>query len=150
MGYTDLQEPIHAAQIAEYRNKIEQDSQKRGEKFGEIKAEVISVDGVPALQVEHDVFSQIDNSRSRMIRVAAPAPGRCFEIAFNFSSEQEEQAEAALSIVLKSFKIEDRSALNAESRSQWLRIFYYTAGGFAAGILLSLLLKILSGAGKCG
>jgi hypothetical protein len=148
VGYTDLDEAVDPAQMPKYKQELEEEYKKRGERFGEIKIDIIKVDGVDSLRVEHDIFSPIDNSRSRMIKISVPGAARRYDIVFNFQSDQAEGVDGALATVLKTFKIDKNAGMDATTQSKWKRIAIWTIGCFFAGILLSLVLKVLAGVGE--
>ena len=93
------------------------------------------------------MFNPVDNSRSRIVMVMIPGRDRRHDIVFNYSGEQAAAVESALTTVLKTFKVLDHPALDAETQGKWGRVIAWTAGGFAAGIILSLLVKALSSVG---
>ena len=143
---TGLLLAVDPAQKAKYLQKFEEDYRKSGVRYGEISLEVIEVSGVNALRAEHDMYSPVDNSRNRLIRVLAPAPDRCFDIIFNFSPHQAEGVEKALQAVLKTFRITERQMFDPDAQTKWCRVALWTLGGFATGFVLSFILKLLSGA----
>jgi hypothetical protein len=148
IGFSEMDAAIDPAQMNEYKTQLEEEYRKRGDRYGELKLEVIKVDGINSLRVEHDIFSPIDNSRSRMIKVSVPGQGRRYDIVFNFVTDQSEGVEKALDTVLKSFKIDKHPVVDEQAQSKWTRIALWTIGCFFAGILLSLLLKVLAGVGE--
>jgi len=98
--------------------------------------------------MEHDIFSPIDNSRSRLINVSVPGHKRRYEIVFNYHPDQAESVEASLATVLQTFEIQKKPVVDEKTQSKWTRIAFWTIGCFVAGILLSLLLKVLAGVGE--
>ena len=148
VGYTDLDEPIDPAQMSRYKSDLEQEYRKRGDKYGEIKIDLVTVGGVNSLRVEHDIFSPIDNSRSRMIKVVVPGHGGSYDIVFNFSGDQASDVATALETVLSSFNVQTRPVVDQETTSRWTRVALWTGGCFLIGILLSVLLKMLAGVGE--
>jgi len=148
VGYTELDAPIDPSQLPEYRQQIEQELKKRGDKHSELKLDVVKVNGINSLRLEHDVYSPIDNSRSRIIRVSVPGDRRRYDIVFNFHPDQVEGVEQSLAVVLDQFRIDKHQVVNAESQSKWTRIALWTVGCFVGGIVLSLLLKMLAGVGE--
>jgi hypothetical protein len=148
IGYSDLDEPIDPTQMAFYKEKLEEQLRKTGDKFGDINISMVMVDGITSLRIEHDVLNPMDNSRARLIKIAVPGSGRRFDIVFNFSPEQSTSVESAVATVLHTFKVNSHAAIDPETKSKWTRILYWTIGGFALGILLSVLLKVLSGVGE--
>ena len=148
IGFSDLDEPIDPSRMDDYKRELEQEYKRKGDRFGDIKLEVVKVDGINSLRVEHDIFSPVDNSRSRMIKVAVPGHGRRYDIVFTFSTGQAKSVEEALSVVLNTFKVDKHPEISSEAQSKWSRVMLWTAGGFAAGILLSLILMLLSRVGS--
>jgi len=148
VGYTDLDEPIDPEKMSIYKEKIEEQLRKTGDKSGEINVSMVQVDGITALRIEHDVINPIDSSRARLIKIAVPGNARRFDIVFNFSPEQTSNVDPAVATILRSFKINSHPSLDPETKSRWTRILYWTIGGFALGIILSILLKVLSGVGE--
>lgn len=148
VGFSDLKEPIHPDQLNAYKDMLEEEYKRQGNKFGEIGIQTTVVDGITALQVEHDVFSPINNERSRELLVTVPAKGKTYNLDFNFSSEQTESVHAALKDVLDSFKINDHPEADAPNQIKWQRVAAYTIGFGLAGVLLSLILKKLGGSGS--
>jgi len=130
-----------------FKEQLEQDYKKQGINHGDISVEDIQVGAANAVRAEYDVYSPIDNSRSRMITVLVPAGDRRYYIFCDFSSNQAEGAEKALGIVLKTFKVLERPVLAPEERTKWGRVALWTVGGFIVGILLSVILKMLAGMG---
>ena len=150
VGYSDLSEPIHPDQLNAYKEKLEEEYKRQGNKFGEIDLKVVLVDGITSLQVEHDVFSPINNERSRVLRVAVPAKGKWFDLNFNFSSEQTDAVHESLKDVLDTFKIAEHQSLVVPNQIKWERVLAYTVGFGLAGVLLSLILKKLGAVGSGG
>lgn len=150
VGYSDLSEPIHADQLNAYKEKLEEEYKRQGNKYGEIDLKVVLVDGITSLQVEHDVFSPINNERSRVLRVAVPAKDKWFDLNFNFSSEQTDAVHESLKDVLNTFKIAEHQSANAPNQIKWERVLAYTVGFGLAGVLLSLILKKLGAVGSGG
>ena len=130
------------------KEKLEEQLRKTGDRFGEITVTMAMVDGITCLRIEHDVINPIDNSRARLIKIAIPGNGRRFDIVFNFSPEQTVSVEPAVATVQRSFKVNSHPALDPETKNRWTRILLWTVGGFALGIILSILLKVLSGVGE--
>ncbi|MFH0939670.1 MAG: hypothetical protein V1899_10385 [Planctomycetota bacterium] len=143
ISYSPLDEPIDASKLSQYQAKIERTYKKHGIQHGDLKLEVIQINNVNALRVEHEVFSPIDNSRGFKTFVTIPGKGRRYEIILDYSPSQIEGAQSALAIVLKSFQLEDVLFMNPETQSKWSRVILWTIGGFVAGVLLSLLLLFL-------
>jgi len=137
---------VDPAQKAKYQEMLEESYRKSGVRHGDISLDFVRVSGVTALRAEHDLYSAVDNSRNRLIRVLVPGPDRRYDIVFNFSPFQAEAVEQALNVVLKTFKITEREALDPEAKTKWGRVALWTVGGFITGILLSLILKLVSGA----
>lgn len=148
VGYTDLDAAVNPADIPQYKTQVEAELRKRGDKYGELKLDVIKVDGINALRMEHDVYSPIDNSRSRVISVSVPGQNRRYDIVFNYHVDQVEGVEQSLAAVLDTFKIEKHPVVDEQSQSKWTRIAFWTIGCFLVGIVLSLLLKMLAGVGE--
>ena len=147
VGYTDLDEPIDPEKMGFYKEQLETQLRKTGDKSGDVKVSLVQVDGITALRVELDLINP-DNTRDRVIKIAVPGNGRRYEIAFNYSPEQTASVEPAVATVLRSFKINSHPSLDPETKNRWTRIIYWTVGGFALGIILSILLKVLSGVGE--
>lgn len=139
---------VDRAQKQQYKEMIEESYRKRGIRHGDIAVDVIQVGSVNAVRAEHDLFSPVDNSRNRVIMVLVPGPDRRYNITLNFSTYQAQAAEAALDVVLRTFKIHPPAAVDAETQIKWGRVALWTAGGFITGILLSLILKALSAAAR--
>ncbi|MGD0092996.1 MAG: hypothetical protein ABSE73_24040 [Planctomycetota bacterium] len=137
---------IDPAQKAQYQQMLEEDYRKTGLRHGDITLKFIQVSGVNALQAEHDMYSPMDNSRNRLIRVLVPAPDRSFDIIFNFSPHQQEGVEEALQVVLNSFKITEWRMLDSDAQTKWGRVALFTVVGFVTGIVLAYVLKLLAGA----
>ena len=129
---------------AGYLEILEEDYRKSGIRHGDITIDFVRVSDASALRVEHDLYSPIDNSRSRLIRVLVSGLDRRYDIFFNFSPHQAEAVERALNVVLTTFKISESQMLD---KTKWGRVALWTVGGFITGLVLSLVLKLLSGAG---
>jgi len=137
---------VDPAQKAKYQEMLEESYRKSGLRHGDISVDFVRVSGVTALRAEHDLYSPVDNSRSRLIRVLFSGPDRRFDVVFNFSPHQAEAVEQALNVVLKTFKITEREVLDPETQTRWSRVALWTAGGFVTGLLLSIILKLVSNA----
>jgi hypothetical protein len=148
IGYTDMVGVIDPSRLSTYKEEIEKEYKKRGEMHGDIIVTILTVSGVNALRIEHDLISPIDNSRSRIVKVAVPGGERRYDIVLNYSPEQTEQVEPALATALNTFKIDTKPVIDAETKSQWTRVAMWTGGMFVLGVVLSLLLKVLSGVGE--
>ncbi|HYG76005.1 MAG TPA: hypothetical protein VEK08_13455 [Planctomycetota bacterium] len=148
IGYTELAGQIDPSQMQRYKTELEEEMRKRGDDFGEIKVSLIDVGGINSLRIEHDVVSPLDRVRNRIVNVAVPGNGRRYDIVMNFSPEQAEKVEAALATVVRTFKVKNPPIMDAAAQSRWSRVLLWTLGGFAAGVLLSFLLKVLSGVGE--
>jgi hypothetical protein len=146
VAYADLSESIDPAQLTAYKDKLEEEYKRQGNKYGEINIQVVKVDGITSLEVENDVFSRINNERSRLLRVAVPGKGRWYDLSFMFGNDQSEAVHAALKDVLDSFKVMEHPAESVQNQIRWTRVLMYTAGFGLAGVVLSLLLRKLSGA----
>lgn len=136
---------VDAAHKDQFMQRLENDYDKNGIRHGDISLEVIQVAGVSAYRAEHDTYSPVDNTRNRAILVFVPGPDRRYDIAFNFSPHQAEGVAQALNIVLKTFKLTERPLLDPETQTAWGRVALWTVGGFLAGIVLSVLLKLFAG-----
>ena len=148
VGYSGPGEPIDPAKLPGYKDKLEQEYRKSGEKYGEITIGIVKVDGINSLRVEHDSFSPIDNSRSRTIKVIVRGSEASYDIVFDFSGDQAANVEGALDTVLSTFKISLHPMVDQETTSKWTRVALWTVGCFVVGILLSMLLKMLAGVGE--
>lgn len=146
--YTDFSSPIDPKLIDQYKQQIEEGYRKNGVKTGELDVKVIKVAGLDALRVEHDEFSVIDNTRSRVIMVSIPGPQRRYDVRFAFGREQADGVEVALATVLATFSIKDAPGMDAKAQSKWTRVAIWTVGAFFVGVLISIFLRILSGAGQ--
>lgn len=144
----DLNETIDPAQMHAYKDQLEERYKREGNRYGEIDIRIVQVDGITSLQVEHDVFSPINNERSRKLAVAVPAKGKRFDLEFNFLPDQSEQAHEALKYVIESFKIAEHQSATPPSQIDWSRVFYITAACGVAGLLLGLILMKLSRTGN--
>jgi hypothetical protein len=142
IGFTALGAPVDPAQMAHYKEDYEQALKKAGESVGDVSVEVVSVNGVPSLRIEHDLFSPIDNTRMRIIKLSVPGHQRRYDIVFNFFSEQAPQVKESLDTVMKSFSIIE---VADESTGRWTRIALWTVGGLVAGVVLGLLLSAIAG-----
>jgi hypothetical protein len=143
-----LDEPVEAAKITEYKDRLEANYKKHGLQYGDMKLEVLKIDGVNALRVEHEIYSPVDNSRSYKLYLSVPGSGRRYEILFDCSPNQVEGVQAAAATVIRSFKRLDAPLLDPQTQSKWTRIALWTVGGFVAGVALSLLLKFLTTRGS--
>lgn len=140
-----LQWVIDPDKKAQYKDLIEEDYKKVGLRHGEITLDIVSVNGINSLRAEHDIFSPVDNSPEKIVMLIVPGSDRSFDIVFNFVADQSPQVNAALDTVIKSFKVESAPAVSQESMSRWTRILIWTFGCFAAGLLVSFLLRKLAG-----
>jgi len=148
IGYTDLPEPIDPAMMPYYKKTIEEEYRAKGEKHGEISIEIVKVDGINSLRVEHETFSPIDNSRAHLINLLVPGDGKRYDIVFNYSTDQQAEVREAVSAVQRSFKIDKVPVMDQVTRSKWMRIALWTVGSFVGGILISFLLRSLAGVGQ--
>ena len=142
IGFSALAAPVDPAQMARYKDDYEQELKKAGENVGDVSVEVVSVNGTPSLRIEHDLFSPIDNTRMRIIKLSVPGQQRRYDIVFNFFSEQAPQVKEALDTVTKSFSIFE---VADESTGRWTRIALWTIGGLVAGVVLGVLLGAIAG-----
>ena len=147
IGCSEMDQAIDPALMPQYKANFEENFKKKGDRYGELRTEIVQVDGINALRMEHDIFSPIDNSRSRMINIAVPGRGRLYDIVFNFSTHEAEGVEQAVATVLRTFKVDQHPVSETDGKGKWTRVMMWTVGGLVAGILLSLLLKVLAGAG---
>lgn len=148
IGYTDLPGPVDPTQIPRYKSELEAEFRKRGDSYGQLTIILVDVGGINALRIEHELLSPVDKSRSKVVTIAIPGHDKRYDVVFNFSEEQTPRVESAIATVVRTFKLKSAPMLSAESQGRWTRVLIWTVGGFAAGILLSFLLKVLSGAGE--
>lgn len=148
IGYTELSEPIDPAMMPFYKQKLEDEYRAKGEKHGDIKVEIVKVDGIDSLRVENEIYSPIDNSRAKLINLLIPGDGKRYEVVFNYSTDQQSQVRDAVTLVQRSFKIEKHPVMDQVTRSKWTRIAMWTIGSFVVGILISIVLRSLAGVGQ--
>jgi hypothetical protein len=144
IAYNDLDQPVDASQITAYKEKIEDEYKRQGNKYGEIELKTLVVDGITSLQIEHDLISRINNERSRVLRIGVPAKGRWYDLSFNFGIDQTELVHAAVKDVIDSFKVMAHPEAPVQEEGKWMRVLYFTIGGGLVGLILSVVLKRLS------
>ena len=142
IGFSALAVPVDPALMSKYKEDYEQELKKSGESAGDVSVEVVSVNGIPSLRIEHDIFSPIDNTRSRMIKLSVPGQQRRYDIVFSFFNDQAPQVKDAMDVVLKSFATTEIADPNA---GRWMRVALWTLGGLVAGVVLGALLGALAG-----
>ena len=142
IGFSALSAPVDPAQMSKYKEDYEQELKKSGESAGDVSVDVVSVNGIPSLRIEHDIFSPIDNTRSRMIKLSVPGQQRRYDIVFSFFNDQAPQVKDAMDVVMKSFATTEIADPNA---GRWMRVALWTVGGLVAGVLLGALLGALAG-----
>lgn len=145
IAFTENQEQIDPSQIPVYKEMLEEKHKREGDKVGDLVLNVVTVDGIISLQEEGDMISPVNNERNRIIRVAVPGKGKWFDLIFNYSTDQNDPVRVALKETLDSFKVMEHPPENIENRNKWLRVLYYTVGFGLAGIVLSFVLRKLSG-----
>lgn len=148
ISYTDMRQQIDPSAIEKYRADLEESYRKRGIRAGDVDLKIIKVGNSDALRVEHDIISPIDNTRNRVVMISVPGGERRYDIYFNFSRDQSDLIAPAINTVLATFTISDTPRIDPETRSKWTRVIAWTAGGLLAGILISILLRILAGVGQ--
>jgi hypothetical protein len=144
VAYTALAEQIDPALMQKYRESYEAYLRKDGENVGDIQVEVIQVGGVPSLRIEHDIFSPVDNSRMRMLKISVPGHERRYDIVFSYYTEQSAAVKSAVDTVLQSFTVSE-SARAPLGNNRWVRVGLYTVGGLLLGLLLGLIFGAIAG-----
>jgi hypothetical protein len=144
VAFTALAEQIDPAQMPKYRESYEAYLRKDGESAGDIQVDVIQVGGIPSLRIEHDIFSPVDNSRMRMLKISVPGHERRYDIVFSYYGEQAAAVKTAVDTVLRSFTLADSAMPSASSRG-WVRVALYTVGGLVLGLLLGLIFGAIAG-----
>lgn len=142
IGFSTLAAPVDPAQMSKYKEEYEQELKKSGEFASDVSVEVVSVNGIPSLRVEHDIFSPVDNTRMRMIKLSVPGQQRRYDIVFSFVNDQAPQVKEALEVVMKSFATTEVADPNA---GRWMRVALWTIGGLVAGVVLGALLGAIAG-----
>ena len=144
IGFTALAEPIDPALMNQYRNAYEADLRKNGDSVGELQVDVINVNGVPSLRIEHDIFSPIDNTRMRMVKISVPGHERRYDIVFSFYTDQADSVKEAINTVTRSFVVADTGSWSGLS-SRWMRVALYTVGGLVLGLLIGVIFSAIAG-----
>ena len=144
IGFTALAEPVDPALMNQYKNAYEADLRKNGDSTGDVQVDVISVNGVPSLRIEHDIFSPIDNTRMRMVKISVPGHERRYDVVFSFYSDQADSVKDAISTVTKSFAVTDTGSWTGLS-SRWVRVALYTLGGLVLGLLIGVVFSAMAG-----
>jgi hypothetical protein len=146
MSYYDSDQAIDPKELPHYQQLIEQNYRKKGDRYSDLRLTVVQVNGLDALKVENDLINLINNSRDKVIRVRIPVPAnsRHYEIFFNFSPNQNDEVQAALAVLLQSFKSQPLPLLDPAAERKWTRILFWTVGSGAAGMLIYWLFFLLT------
>ena len=142
-----LAQPINVEQqrdalIAEY---------KKSSGAVDVTVNTISLDGRPALRLEHPLVDETSGQANAVITVQLPVESVRYDIILNYSPGQDAAAKVAMGTVLAGFKPTPPQVASApvaqESGGTW-RIVVFTLVCFVLGAAASLLLGVLSGAGE--